>query len=229
MQDGASDRLLVIHRDRELGSAIGQTLARSGFATEIVADGIDGLLAARRLEPTVVLCDATAPRLSAIDLCRTIRHEPGLATAFVIVLASDPAGVDQGAVLDAGADGVLAGVLDVKAIVATVRAGLRARDAARAEASARQNEATRERAASFVADVNNALMALVGHLSLVRSYLDQSETERANGHVEDARRAAERIAAATRGFLVACERMAPTAEHTAASDSRPVGVTADRA
>ncbi len=229
MADEGSRRVLVIHSDRELGSAIGTLLARSSFPVDVVTDGIEGLLSARRLAPQVVLCEVNAPRLGAIDLCRTIRHEPGVASAFVLVLAADPSGVDRAATLDAGADEVLAGPFDAAALVAAVRAGLRGRDAARLETSARQSEVARERAAHLVADVNNALMALVGHLALVRQYLERSEAPRASCHVEDAQRAADRIADAARGFLVECERACAGAAGTAAADPRSARATADRA
>jgi len=210
MRDAASERVLVIHADRETGSRIARPLEQAGYAVEVAADGLEGLLAARRLRPAVVLCDASAPRLGAIDFCRTIRHEPGLVATFVIALASSPTADDRATTLDAGADDLLAGPLEDEALVASVRAGLRGRVAARAETSAKRREETLDRAAALAADVNNALMALVGHLALVRQYLERAETPRAQAHVDDARRAAERIADATQGFLVECERAAAT-------------------
>ena len=99
-----------------------------------------------------------------------------------------------------------AGPLDAATLLARVRAGLRGRDATRSGAQAKHREDMLDRTAAFATDVNNALMALVGHLALARQYLDRDEIQRAHTHVDDARRAAERIADATQGFLVACER-----------------------
>ena len=212
MHDAASERVLVIHADREMGSRIARPLEQAGYAVEVAADGLEGLVAARRLRPGLVLCDASAPRLGAIDFCRTIRHEPGLAAAFVIALGSSPTADERATTLDAGADDVLVGPFDDGALVASVRAGLRGRGAIRAETSAKRRGETRDRAAALAADVNNALMALVGHLALVRQYLDRAETPRAQAHVDDARRAAEHIADATQSFLVECERAATTGD-----------------
>jgi hypothetical protein len=140
-----------------------------------------------------------------------MRHEPGLSATYVIAVGPGDA-VERAALLDAGADDVIELPVDDATLVARVRAGLRGRGATRAETSAQRLAETRERAVALAADVNNALMALVGHLALARQYLDRAETPRAQAHVDDARRAAERIADATQVYLVECERAAATGD-----------------
>ncbi len=200
-----TERILVIHPDSATAQQIAASFESAGYAVELAADGLDGLVAARKQHPDAVLCDAAAPRLGAIDFCRTIRHEPGLEATYVIALGTGLV-ADLATTLDAGADAVHAGPLDGATLLARVRAGLRGRGATRSGAHAKHREDVRDRAAAFATDVNNALMALVGHLALARQYLDRDEIARAQTHVDDARRAAERIADATQGFLVACER-----------------------
>jgi DNA-binding response OmpR family regulator len=205
VKPGTTERILVIHPDAATGQQIAQAFEKAGYQVEVATDGLDGLVAARKMKPDAVLCDGAAPRLGAIDFCRTVRHEPGLEATYVIALGTGLL-ADIATTLDAGADAVHAGPLDDATLLARVRAGLRGRGATRSGAHAKHREDVRDRAAAFATDVNNALMALVGHLALARQYLDREEIQRAHSHVDDARRAAERIADATQGFLVACER-----------------------
>ena len=160
MKQRTTERVLVIHPDSATGQQIAAAFESAGYAVDSATDGFDGLVIARTQRPDAVLCDAAAPRLGAIDFCRTIRHEPGLEATYVLALGSGLV-ADLATTLDAGADDVHAGPLDAATLLARVRAGLRGRDATRSGAQAKHREDMLDRTAAFATDVNNALMALV--------------------------------------------------------------------
>ncbi len=79
-------------------------LRRAGFATLVAAGGEEGLAAARRARPPVVLLDVGMPRLDGFEVCRRIRADPALAGTYVVMLTANGHPADELRALEAGAD-----------------------------------------------------------------------------------------------------------------------------
>ena len=67
----------------------------------------EGLDAAWREQPDLILCDDRMPGMTGFDLCRRIRQDPDLERTPFIMLVSDPSAAARGAAIRAGANDVL--------------------------------------------------------------------------------------------------------------------------
>jgi uncharacterized protein (TIGR02266 family) len=84
------------------------------------SDADDGLRAAWRERPDLILCDDRMPGLTGADLCRRIRQDPDLDGTPFIMLVSDPGAAARGEAIRAGADDVLAKPLSRLSLVEAV-------------------------------------------------------------------------------------------------------------
>ncbi|MFA5139504.1 MAG: response regulator [Elusimicrobiota bacterium] len=69
-------RILIIEDDFGLADNLKALLQVKGFEVESAADGVQGVEAARKFLPNVVLLDIMIPKLSGFDVCRTLRTDP---------------------------------------------------------------------------------------------------------------------------------------------------------
>jgi DNA-binding response OmpR family regulator len=123
-------RLLLVEDDRLLGDGIRAGLAQAGFAVDWVQDGRAGELAATTEPYALLVLDLGLPRLSGLELLRSLRAA-GKRLPVLILTARDTV-ADRVAGLDAGADDYLVKPFDLAELTARVRALLR-RSAGHAE------------------------------------------------------------------------------------------------
>lgn len=118
VEDDAANRALLTH-----------LLTRSGYRSSAVADGLEGLRAARHLAPDLVLLDVELPGLNGFDVCRALRADPRTVALPVILITGRTDVSDVVTGLDAGADDFLRKPFDQAELMARVRSALRLADA----------------------------------------------------------------------------------------------------
>lgn len=128
-------RVLIVDDEPDLRKVLTFNLESAGFLTEAAANGRDGLVAARRTRPVVVILDVMLPDLSGIDVCRELRA--GVETSDIAILMLTARGDEAGRVLgfEVGADDYVLKPFSVREVVMRVRVLARRaqeRDAARA-------------------------------------------------------------------------------------------------
>jgi len=116
--------ILIVEDDATMQYAISRTLQAEGFEVEIAGDGEAGLAAAREREFDVVLLDWMLPKLSGIDVCRTLRAESAVP---IIMLTAKEGEVDRVLGLELGADDYMAKPFSIAELVSRIRAVLRRR------------------------------------------------------------------------------------------------------
>jgi len=123
--------LLVVEDDPTIRTILEMMLRAAGFThVHAAARGDEGLTAARRLKPDLVLLDIMLPGLDGLAVCRRIRESPDLADTRIIMITArtEPADVVRG--LETGADDYVTKPFDREILLARVRAVLRRRDPA---------------------------------------------------------------------------------------------------
>jgi DNA-binding response OmpR family regulator len=111
-------------RRRAFGAALrGPLLERAGFATTLVDSGTAAVASVLDARPDLVLLDINLPDVSGLDVCRTIRRQPGHIP--VIMLTGRDTHEDQLAGFDALADDYVTKPFVPELLVARVRAQLR--------------------------------------------------------------------------------------------------------
>jgi sigma-B regulation protein RsbU (phosphoserine phosphatase) len=118
-------RILLIDDDRVLQTVLDRILRGQGAEVLVASSGRDGLALARRHHPQLVICDWCMAEMDGLEVCRTFKEDPELASIFFILLTSRGAIEDRVAGLDAGADDFLIKPVDSSELTARVRAGMR--------------------------------------------------------------------------------------------------------
>jgi DNA-binding response OmpR family regulator len=95
---------LVVDDDPDLRGVVVYMLERVGFEVHLESDGEAGLRRAIDLRPDVVLLDWMMPRMSGVEVCRSLRSEPDLTSLAVILLTAKAQESDVQLGFGAGAD-----------------------------------------------------------------------------------------------------------------------------
>ena len=182
-----------------LGERLAEKLALStrvrdaGFEVQPASGVEDGLAASRRIHPAVAVCADRLPDGGGVDFCREIKADPDLRSIHLLVVAGRAASREIVHALEAGADDLVRGPLDLDVLIAKVRAGLR-NHAIREQMRCEQYRSVLlQMAATLGHRINNPLTGILGHLELVRMYLGRGETPRVEHHLEEAGRGIHRI------------------------------------
>jgi two-component system phosphate regulon response regulator PhoB len=77
-------RILIIEDERPLAHALASALEREGIEVSVAHDGRSGLERAQGLLPDLVLLDLILPRLSGLEVCRSLRA--GARTRLIPIL-----------------------------------------------------------------------------------------------------------------------------------------------
>jgi len=123
-------RVLIVEDEPALLRALRINLRARGYDVATAAGGSEGLAAARRHPPDVVLLDLGLPDIDGGEVIRELR---GWSRAPVIVLSGRAGSGDKIGALDAGADDYVTKPFDMEELLARLRAALRRGDPAPAD------------------------------------------------------------------------------------------------
>ena len=119
-------KILVVEDDSTIRTILGMALDGAGFKdVSMSGRGDDGLDAARRGKPDLVLLDIMLPGLDGFTVARRIRETPELAATRIIMLTARTQPYDIVRGLEAGADDYVTKPFDRSVLIARVRAVLR--------------------------------------------------------------------------------------------------------
>ena len=132
MQQGASNqesqpllKVLVIDDAENVVEFIKLGLKYEGFQVEVAADGPQGLAAAQRINPDLVILDLMLPGMDGLEVCRRLRSNPITQNIAILMLTAKDEVRDRITGLDTGADDYLVKPFDFDELVAHMRALLR--------------------------------------------------------------------------------------------------------
>jgi DNA-binding response OmpR family regulator len=118
--------ILIIEKDIELAQLLEQALSDRHYRVTRANSGIDGLIAARELEPDLIVLDLQLPGLSGLELCRRLRLSGSRVSQIPLILISAKPDIsDCVAGLDAGADDYVLKPFNLEELLARVRSRLR--------------------------------------------------------------------------------------------------------
>lgn len=119
-------RLLVVEDEESFIDALEIGLDREGFDVTVARDGQAGLDAFASGSFDLVLLDLMLPKVSGLDVCRTIRHTSEVP---IIIVSAKGEEVDMVLLLEIGADDYVTKPYRLRELVARIRAVLRRREA----------------------------------------------------------------------------------------------------
>jgi two-component system response regulator RegX3 len=120
--DGARVNVLLAEDEESFVDALTIGLSREGFDVTIARDGNEALEMFDRIEPDLVLLDIMLPKLSGIDVCRSIRAR---STVPIIMVTAKGTEIDTVVGLEMGADDYVTKPYRTRELVARMHAVLR--------------------------------------------------------------------------------------------------------
>src|ERR1700722_18818020 len=120
--DVTQTKVLLAEDDESFVDALVIGLTREGFDVTVARDGNEALRLFASEEPDLVLLDLMLPRLSGIDVCRSIRAQSSVPIIMVTAKGTE---IDTVVGLEVGADDYVAKPYRLRELVARMRAVLR--------------------------------------------------------------------------------------------------------
>ena len=120
--DPTQTKVLLAEDDESFVDALVIGLAREGFDVTVARDGTEALRLFAVVEPDLVLLDLMLPRLSGIDVCRSIRARSSVPIIMVTAKGTE---IDTVVGLEVGADDYVSKPYRLRELVARMRAVLR--------------------------------------------------------------------------------------------------------
>jgi DNA-binding response OmpR family regulator len=114
--------VLVIDDDGNIVELIRLGLKYEGFQVESCDTGAEGLAAAQRLNPALIVLDIMLPGMSGLEVCRTLRAESAVPIILLTAKTTEQDRIDG---LDLGADDYVPKPFSPKELAARVRAVFR--------------------------------------------------------------------------------------------------------
>ena len=121
-------KLLVIDDDAKMRRSLVALLLSDGHYVLEAGDGREGVEAARREHPELILCDITMPRMNGHRVLQTLREDPLLASTPFIFLTGWDDREDVRTGMNLGADDYLVKPVVPADLLAAVQARLKRRD-----------------------------------------------------------------------------------------------------
>lgn len=170
--------ILVIEDDDIVARTIERSLRGEEFRVLVTNSGVEGLKAARRRPPDLVILDIIMPGMDGYTVCREMRADPLLADVPILFLTAKIKDEDKIAGFNAGADDYLSKPFNIDELILRLRAILRrakrhaAAKTAEAEAatSAAANIAAQATAEDRSAQADKYRIAVGGYVLDTRSY-----------------------------------------------------------
>ncbi|HYL18266.1 MAG TPA: response regulator [Burkholderiales bacterium] len=118
-------RILIVDDNATNVKILQTRLAADGYEIVSAGDGEEGLAAARRDTPDLILLDVMMPKLDGFEVCRRLRADPAFPFTPIILVTAMADSKDVVTGLEAGADEYLTKPIDHAALSARVRSMLR--------------------------------------------------------------------------------------------------------
>jgi two-component system response regulator MprA len=135
-QDNQPQRTALIIDDEEnIVEFIKLGLRYEGFQVEAASDGEQGITAAQRVNPEIIILDLMMPGIDGIEVCKRLRDNPITRDIPILMLTARDEVRDRIIGLDAGADDYLTKPFDFDELMARIRAILRRQSRVKAASS----------------------------------------------------------------------------------------------
>ena len=117
--------IFVVEDDPDISRLVRHHLEHEGFNVRVYPTGVNVLADAERQRPALFVLDIMVPGKDGLEICRTVRQTPGLASVPVIFLTAKSSEADRVLGLELGADDYIAKPFSPRELVARVKAVLR--------------------------------------------------------------------------------------------------------
>jgi two-component system phosphate regulon response regulator PhoB len=122
-------RILVIEDEADLREVLDYNLGGAGYEVLLAGTAAEGLAMARSRAPDLILLDLMLPDGSGLDVCRTLRAEPGTKGVQILMLTARGEEIDRVVGFELGADDYVTKPFSTRELLLRVSSVLRRRQA----------------------------------------------------------------------------------------------------
>lgn len=130
-----ADRILIVEDEIDLLQSIRYSLEKEGFEVLTAATGKEGVKLATEKAPDLVVLDLMLPDMSGLDVCRELRSAEATRELPIIMATARSDEIDRVVGFEVGADDYVVKPFSVRELTLRIRAVLRRRQPATAEAT----------------------------------------------------------------------------------------------
>ncbi len=116
-------RILIVEDEQSIQKMIQYDLTQLGYEVTLASDGLSGLQAAKENIYDIIVLDLMLPKLSGLELCKTLRREHN--QAYIIMLTAMDEEMQKIEGFDAGADDYMTKPFSPRELAARIKAALR--------------------------------------------------------------------------------------------------------
>jgi DNA-binding response OmpR family regulator len=116
-------KVLIVEDDADVMEMLRRHLEKAGgFVISSADDGVAALRLARRELPDVIILDLMLPRMSGLEVCRTLKASPATAGISILMLTAQAEEIDRIVGLELGADDYVTKPFSPREVVLRTRA-----------------------------------------------------------------------------------------------------------
>jgi two-component system alkaline phosphatase synthesis response regulator PhoP len=119
-------KILIVEDEPDMVAGLKDNFEFEGYEVVTASDGQSGLDAARALKPDLLVLDVMLPRLSGLEVCKTLRSEGY--EGPILMLTARGQEIDKVVGLELGADDYVTKPFSIRELIARVKAVLRRTD-----------------------------------------------------------------------------------------------------
>ena len=112
--------ILIIEDNAENRYLATYLLEASGWNVSHAAEGVEGIAAARKLRPAIILLDIQLPDINGYEVARRLRADPATMSIPILAVTSHATAGDRQAALAAGCSGYIEKPIDPATFVADI-------------------------------------------------------------------------------------------------------------
>ena len=121
--DAAKSKVLIVEDEPDMILGLKDNFEFEGYEVITAPDGMAGLERARAVKPDLIILDIMLPKLSGLEVCKTLRGE-GYESPIIMLTARGQE-IDKVVGLELGADDYVTKPFSIRELLARVRAILR--------------------------------------------------------------------------------------------------------
>jgi DNA-binding response OmpR family regulator len=104
LKNAQTDKILLVDDEKAIRLALTECLKTAGFETLEASEGGKALKIARNQRPALIILDVMMPDVSGLEVCRTLKKDPGTRGIKIIMLSARGQEKEKEEGLQAGAD-----------------------------------------------------------------------------------------------------------------------------
>lgn len=118
-------KVLVVEDERDLAELLAYNLEKEGYQVLVTGTGLEGLDAARRELPDLILLDLMLPGMMGTEVCSSLRHSEKTRAIPVLMLTARGDEIDRVVGFEMGADDYIVKPFSMRELLLRIRAILR--------------------------------------------------------------------------------------------------------